>query len=654
MLVLGCGGNTQPGTSAGPSDDVARTGAAAPEGLAAQRDALRQRVMESGQVVDLDAIAHQPLVTGEVVVDHLEHGFSAKLDVSVVNAGRDTLSAIAFTLPLAARVHVSAVAVDGRSIAAPSNAGRWSVPVTLAPGARTTIHYELAGALSAPAVPAEVAGPLTLPPSARVAALDVVGSVDGVTLLTGFVPRVDGEPRMTTALDVVAMVDTMAFATGVETRRVKRGDATSTTFVAPDVADVGVVVVHDLAQSRVEVGALAVVSLHPTSQGEGSERLVGDVRRAIEGAEGMWGPAPLGELRVVPYAALAGRGVMSLPGFVLVPPSALASDAPKLHDDPLGAVLAHYPVARDALRVAVSAAVAGQWWLGRGADASATRLLEDGVPLAAALQIVGGQGDDKAERRARMLTLELPYLDARGSSPLNPTDRTTIGAEPVLTRTPEDAGAAAKAGLAADTLRHHLGAQLYAEALKPLVARATITTDELRAALLAKSPRAAETQALLARWLDEAHADEDVEAPSVATLLEYFAVDGLIGAGKELLVDELAQRPDLIGKGIDALGQGATPGLALQLLDELTGPKDPQVQKWLDVAKGLLGQQREQALDTLVDELGQDIGIPDAERTRLRMMAGLALRALRGDTAPAPEEPVPELELRPTAPDTSP
>ncbi|MFO0750729.1 MAG: hypothetical protein U1F43_34425 [Myxococcota bacterium] len=139
-------------------------------------------------------------------------------------------------------------------------------------------------------------------------------------------------------------------------------------------------------------------------------------------------------------------------------------------------------------------------------------------------------------------------------------------------------------------------AELFDAALRALPP-GPVALPALRTAWLAQAPRRAETEALLARWLDEAHADEDVGPIRPEVLLEYLVSDGAVDGTVRTLMDELGKRPDLIGKGLGgALGDGLTPGLALDLLDQLTGPKDPTLQKWLDAAKGVLGQNREAEL----------------------------------------------------------
>ena len=70
---------------------------------------------------------------------------------------------------------------------------------------------------------------------------------------------------------------------------------------------------------------------------------------------------------------------------------------------------------------------------------------------------------------------------------------------------------------------------------------------------------------------------------------------------------------------------------------------DPATKKWLKLGSDLLGgeEQRKQAVNGLVEELGTELGIPESDRARLKMLSEALLKALRddGNTLPPPGAP---------------
>jgi len=664
--LAACGSEPAPEAS-GAKSGSPRTGgdptaspdqAAATSAVDAHRAAVKALVQRAALSVDLAAVEALPLVTADVTLDEATRSVSAEVRVTVLNAGAAPLREVVLVVPAnAARpneppVTLDRVEVSGKLTDPRGDRARWIVPVDVAPGAEVTLTLRIAAALPA-ALPtrdapaggiaalAEVVPGALLEQLGTAEADEALGVLGGVTVLAGILPEVEGAAGMNVELAVTAPSDATVVTTGVEVGSERRGALSTTRVVAIGARGVVAVAARGLASTPLAAGAVQLLALHPSDAAESARELLTVARRALETLEPTWGRPPVGALALVAVPMLDGAGVVSLPRLVLVPASAFTGPEPSVKDDALGALLANHPVPRDVAALAVAGATAAQWWLGRGADPLARLVLEDGVARAAGLRVITRMSGERAVARARELGLRLPLQLAleRGQEPL-------LAGSATWSRV-----ASLKAALFAVALQRVLGEELLDEALRALP-EGPLTGAAVRAALLAKAPRRAELEALVTRWLDEAHAADDVGPIEVGELIELFVTEGAVDSGLGLAMNLLGDRPDLAAKGLDVLGGGGSaPSLALDLLDELTGDKDPAVKRWFDTAKGLLGKDRDQALGQLVDDLGQELGIPAAERSRLRLMVEQVTRAL-GDGGAL--EPPPYVPLAPPDPDLAP
>ncbi len=149
------------------------------------------------------------------------------------------------------------------------------------------------------------------------------------------------------------------------------------------------------------------------------------------------------------------------------------------------------------------------------------------------------------------------------------------------------------------------------------------------------------------------------------TLLEYVADGGAALVGR-LALDGLASNPELLGAAA-GLANGET-GALVPVLDALEGPISEAVGAdgagavgtLFDVGRLVLGGDAASGATAtrLVDELGTELGLEEADRGRLRMLADEVVRAMRagrpgpsplqGDLdAPPAVEPAPDAPARP-------
>ncbi len=638
-----------------------------------------------------------PLVEARVELDKAT--FEGRWTWSAVNTEAAPWTSVSFDMPVnrkaSGAVVLKSVKVDGAVVSAAGTTDRWDVPVAVAPGKRVEIELVFAGTVPRiAAVEPEVPGPGANPGAAPVdigklnlqlliaqlqgdadlkSLVPVVAVVDGaaafgqhgaVTVLAGCLP-VTATPGVV-SLEAVAGPSLEVDATGRRVGNERDGARTKHRFMALGAREVAVVTTRSFKNvTTIE----ADVSLTLRGGKDLPAALGAQVRRALEDYQTRWGAGGPDELVVI---AVDSDVVAALPGIVLVPDALLDAPDPDASaggraPDPaspsagrtlsqslslsglLTNMVAHHPAAREAMTFALATAIAQQWWLGAGADDATDNALRQGLARAGALQVVAGKNGDKAQRRALEFGLKLPVQLALDKGQRD-VALAGVGAN-------NDEGtrrfAALKAGLFFEALARHLGDETMAALAKQLEAR-PIAMTSLRDAIIAVAPRPEETRAFLVKWLDETHLAQEVGALRPEVLLEYFVTDGAVGSLTSQLLGQLGPN-QLGGKALELLskGQDLDAGMALSLLGELAGDQlDPSFKKWLTLGTGLVGggEQRKQAIDGLVDELGAKLGIPEHDRSRLRQLSTLLIDQLSGqlngqlgkdDPAAPPNEPAP-------------
>lgn len=611
--------------------------------------------------------------------------FTARWRYAGLNQGATTLEHLAFEVPVnrdtpSAPVVLEAVTVAGRPVTAAGTTRRWEIPIAAAPGARFEVELTIRGALPparsdrdrAPApsgaVPKDpglaallddLTGMPALSNLVPVIALEEAaaahGAHDQAWVVAGALPRRIVAPgqqasRTIVELEVTAERELEVDATGRRLASEPDGQRLRHRFAAAGGDDVAIVATRGLSATST-VAADVPVTVREPAPSSGTSPLAPELlrtaRRTLEDLQRDWGPRGPSELAIIAIDGL--DGVVALPGIALVPAGVVRAPEPPATGQGLvpslsldgvfqGLVESH-PAAKEALAFALATAIAQDWWRDHGADAPADLLLRHGLTRAGALTVVAGKGGDKASRRARTLGLELPaQLALQRGEPDPVLARVTHAGSPL---------AQAKAGLFASTLTRHLGDTQMAALVARLATTPVLDLPTLRREILAVAPRPDETDRLLARWLDEAHLDEDVGPLRPDVLLEYLVADGAIAGLSQRLMDQLG--PDRLGgRALELLeqGQALDAGLALSLLGELAAQDaDPATKKWLSLGSRLFGgpDERKRAVEGLVDDLATELGLPESERSRLKQLSNLLSTMLGDDLEPAPSpSPAPQ------------
>jgi hypothetical protein len=693
----------------GASDVTQRTGASIDQ-AAHDRDQRasdllvekRRLVEAAGATLELSRLTSAPLLEARVEIEGWNQAgqqptFRGQFRYRITNTSGVALDRMAFEVPVnqldlqagrPATVRLEAVTVDGAPVSADGTASRWEVPVQVVAGDVALVVLTLSGLIPDAARPASDAllqAELdTLPELTRLVAtmpavspLTALGHSSDTLILSGCFPRLVGPPNeLVTSLEVVGTApafepDMLVAATGV------RQPGAPHRFVAVPTRDLAVVVSRRAAETSQALAGRRLTLHLPRAPGtadpsiaqvEAEAEVVRLVRRSIEVLEGRWGRLEASALTVVATPLLDGRGMVALPGIVVIPVRGTpletkpvtnpnAPNAPKDTPRPgvFERILARHPAPREALERGVYSALARQWWIGKGSGAMG-RLLESGMAADGALAVLRSAQGDKAQRRAIELGWRLPYqLERLRGEPdpalINPGGELPVGGSIVDL----------KVGLAFENLARSIGAVGWEAMSRELLASSEPIDYERFLAVLSKhAPRPEAARALAGRWLTERQGDLDVGEFRPEVILEYLVADGAVGGLTDLLVDELGTSK-LGGKavGLLASGQGLDSGLAIAMLGELIGPElDPQSRRWVELATGLFSQDsRKDALSGLVDELGAELGIPESDRSRLKAMGALVFDALRSpdpggspDSDAAPDSQVAPVPSRPPTP----
>jgi len=651
----------------------------------------RRLVEAAGASLELERLTSSPLLEARVEIAGWNQAgqapsFKGRFSYRITNTSDAVLSGVAFEVPVnqldlqagrPATVRLEAVTVEGAPVSADGTVSRWEVALEVAPGdvAEVVLSFsalipDAAGSASDVQLQAELD---TLPELTRliatmpsVSATAALGYSADTLIISGCFPRLVGSQRgLVASLEVVGAglePNTLVAATGV------RQPGALHRFIAAPTRDLAVVVSkHARETSQALAGRRLTLHLPLSALGAGQglaqveaeAEVVRLVRRSVEVLESRWGRLEVSALTVVSTPMLDGRGIVALPGLIVIPVRGTALEAKPVVDPSATArpgvferILAHHPAPREALERGFHSAVARQWWSGIGSGAM-ERLLESGMAADGALAVLRSAHGDKAQRRGLELGWRLPYQIERLRGVPDPALLSPGGELPV-----DGAIVDLKVGLAFENLGRSVGATPWEALSRELLASVEpIDYERFLAALSRHAPRPEAARSLAGRWLTERQGDLDVGEFRPEVILEYLVTDGAVGGLSELLVDELGTSK-LTGKAVGLLssGQGLDTGLAIAMLGELIGPElDPQSRRWVELATGLFSQDsRKDALSGLVDELGAELGLPESDRSRLKAMGALVFDALRSpDPSAAPDigqHPDAPAELRPPTP----
>lgn len=579
------------------------------------------------------------------------------------------------------RVTLDRLEVNGAVTSAGGTSARWEVPVEARDGVAEVVLH-LSGELPSfderrqrraleqelDALPALAH---LLPEIPQLEPPEAFGASEHLIILAGAFPTLSGTPPAVFRLEV--RVDPEASGwTALATGREVASDGPARRFVGLS-HGLGVVLGQGITLTREAVSGRELTLAHrelptPASQTDSpTQELLRLSRRSLESHEDRLGPLDGSSLTILVSEDLDELGAAALPGLILLPRryGPLAPPRPKTQpaaEDWLGKVellLAHHPGPREAYERTLATAMGRLPWIGWD-PGPLGRLLEHGFAADTALRAVRGTMGEKAQRRTLELGWRLPYQLGRMRGAADPALITLSASDD-----PSAAQVArAKSGLAFEALGRALGDPPWTALTAELLAarrQGTPLTEELLHQLLSKhAPRPDLAVSLWTRWTHERRGDTDVGELRPEVLLEYLVTDGAVTGLSHALMDnagELAASP-LGQKALARLGSGESldPGFAVAMLGELLGPSlDPTSRRWLELGTGLFSKEsRKTALEGLIDELGGELGIPEADRARLGLLGGLVLDALDAPTPPptpdtppgpttdTPTEPAPE------------
>lgn len=639
-----------------------------PSELQAHEARVRAMLGKSGLALPGDLASWRQATLIDAEIDIAEEpgsvGFSARWRYAGVNSGATPLATLDFSVPANVgrsdpAVRLVGLKVGGEPARASGTTTRWEVPIDAAPGERFEVELELSGHLPKLNEAGEGADPALhlgallkdlegVPELGRlVPFVDLVDERDAfgrradAVLLLGCLPRrvaPDSAPRSILELEVLAPDGLAVDATGTARGQAQVAGKTRHRFVSAGSDEVAVVATRGLGATTQVIADIPVTVRWPAGD---TREVLAIVRRALEGIESSWGPSGLEQLTVIGLDGLPG--VVAVPGAVLVPTELAFEETPPAAPGPsagsltieglLGGLVRHHPAAKEALSFSLTTAIARQWWRDAAGDRLAEALIEDGLARVAALEVVAEKGGDKARRRAIELGLRAPVQLALQSGAEDVVLARMHGRAPAIARL--------KVGLFAEALARHLGEPAMRALTGWIAQEHGVTSQELRAKILAVAPRPDETRALLARWLDQRRLAEDVGPLQPDVLLEYFVADGAIAGLTAQLLERMG--PDQLGgRAIELLGQGREldAGLALQLLAEMAGEEaDPAMGEWLSLGAKLLGDQsdKNQAVEGLVDELADKLGVPEEQKAQLKKLSTL-LSTMLGSALSDPSE----------------
>lgn len=689
-------GPATPSGAAGPTGEARSGGEAAPPAPSDARPALSVEKTEvlasAGASLDAALMARSPLIDATVRVKPGAGSVRARFEATLrYRVPLDTLDGAArLTFQVAANIGAASgqagrqpVTLDrlelhGGPGTAEGTASRWEVPVLGREGV-ADLTFQLSGELPAfddrrqrhaleqelDALPALAQ---LLPDIPQLDAAEVFGASDQLLVLAGALPSLAGTPPAVFRLEVQVEPTASAW-TVLATGREAPPSGTARRFVGLS-HELAVVLAGGFTLTREAVSGRELTLAHRAGDGSGvggdpakaPAELMRLARRSLESLEDRLGPLDGSTLTLLVSEELDELGAAALPGLVLLPrrhgplapPRPPPSPSPSSNDwlARLDLLLAHHPGPREAYERAIATAIARLPWSGWD-HGPLGRLLEHGLAADSALRAIRASMGEKAQRRALELGWRLPYQLGRMRGAADPALITfEPGGDPASAKV-----ARAKSGLAFEALARALGDPPWtALTLELLAARrrgTPLSDDLLREHLARHAARPELAQGLWTRWLHERRGDTDVGELRPEVLLEYLVTDGAVTGLSHALLDnagELAGSP-LGQKALARLsaGQPLDTGFAIAMLGELLGPSlDPTSRRWLELGTGLFSQEsRKNALEGLIDELGGELGIPEADRARLGLLGGLVLDAL---DAPAPD-PGPDTGDAPEASD---
>jgi aminopeptidase N len=235
----------------------------------------------------------------------------------------------------------------------------------------------------------------------------------------------------------------------------------------------------------------------------------------------LFGPYPYPELDVAQAPLVGGAGGVEYPGLITV---AMALTAQPSGDDPLAGLMAAFLKSTQSLEFVLAHEVAHQWWHALvGSDSNRHPFLDEALANYSAVLYFEKKHGQKAAAQQLQLELAMPYQLYRMMG--GPDGRVDRPVKEFSSQLEYAALVYGKGALFFNALRKLVGKKVFLRLLKKyarLHAFRQATPDDLFRVAVAATKKKARVKALIKRWIEENHGDEDIGT------LDMSAMDQLI------------------------------------------------------------------------------------------------------------------------------
>jgi hypothetical protein len=447
-------------------------------------------------------------------------------------------------------------------------------------------------------------------------------------------------------VSVTTESDALVATTGVEVERQRRGRQTYARYAAAGVREFTIQASRDYTQVSAQHDDVTVRSFVSRRHQSNNMPALKEAISALESFEAMYGPYPYRELEIAESPLVGGAGGVEFPGLITIG-STIYGAAQEMSRRERASTRPSQSQRHQKISITgefmsesrdfvIAHEVAHQWWNAVvGSDSRRHPFVDEALAnYSAAAHFARTRGPTSTQRQIDMM-MRLNYHLARLTGMKDQAvDLPTTSFKGIL-----EYGAIVygKGALFFWELRERLGEQDLHELLSAYYHKYTFrvaTGPELRDALARDSQTQAQVRALIRRWLDERHGDEDIAGVSLYRTLKIMMGDlGLAQLDPEL-------RRWLNHRGVDALAElleqalrtgkidngrvdyGALTSLLADLMSD-----DPRVARWAGVASRVLRNPDAQPGDVL-REAGREIKRDDPKAGLILESAGLLLDAI--------------------------
>ncbi len=540
--------------------------------------------------------------------------------VRYVNAERDTLTELNFLLypnsgeltePGTRQLLVSDVTIDGVTVASESAGDRLRVPLPkpLLPGEALTVAMSFEGVVTR--LPAKAHDleqqamnqvlELVLGESQGKGGFGVFAYGDRILSLGLWYPILAAYDDRGWDLDrnggvgdvsyfdvanyrvtVTAPASVRVASTGVELASRVEGERRTTELGAAGVREFTVEASEHFQTAESVVNGVTVRSWFLEGDSEAGRRVLDYATAAMAVFERRFGPYPYTELDVVEAPLVGGAGGVEFPGLVTIGRMFYSPDHPG--EGTVAEGLAKSQYLRDTLEFVVAHEVAHEWWNATvGSDSKRHPFVDEALANHSAILYFEEQhGKAKAAEQVGM-QLKLPYQLARMTGANDrPVDLPTADFGGMMEYAAIVYG---KGALFFEAARQQMGDEAYFAFLKNHYAQhgfKVATADDLIGGLVRASPDQKGALALVNRWLQGTHGDEDIGPVDVALVMRSVlgdeAVNGELGKIARVLSSKgMGELGKVVSQLISPDGtakEAVNWGAVLSLVKDLAGEDD--------------------------------------------------------------------------------